>query len=67
MATPAPFLKRTISVAPAHFLMNLFALLSYPLIMAPVYRRLFELTADGFDHLLQERKALISRMIFKKG
>ncbi len=52
-------------MAPAHFLMNLFALLSYPLIMAPVYRELFQLPAKKFDDLMQERKTIICRMIFK--
>lgn len=53
------------AMAPAHFLMNLFALLSYPLIMAPVYRELFRLTTENYDQLLTERKAIICRMIFK--
>jgi hypothetical protein len=52
-------------MTPAHFLMNLFALLSYPLIMAPVYRQLFQLPGNNFDHLMSERKAVICRMIFK--
>lgn len=52
-------------MAPAHLLMNLFALLSYPLIMAPVYRELFQLPAQQFDDLMRERKAIICRMIFK--
>lgn len=53
------------TMAPAHFLMNLFALLSYPLIMAPVYRELFQLSDQNYDQLLGERKAVICRMIFK--
>jgi AcrR family transcriptional regulator len=52
-------------MAPAHFLMNLFSLLSYPLIMSPVYRQLFQLTNDNFDKLLNERKAVICRVLFK--
>lgn len=50
---------------PAHFLMNLFALLSYPLIMAPLYRQLFQLSDGDFNKLISERKAIICRMIFK--
>lgn len=50
---------------PAHFLMNLFALLSYPLIMSPVYRQLFKHREQNFDQLLGGRKTVICRMIFK--
>lgn len=50
---------------PTHFLMNLFSLLSYPLIMAPLYRRLFQLDATDFDRLMMERKQIILRMLFK--
>lgn len=52
-------------MAPAHFLMNLFALLSYPIIMSPLYRQLFQLSDKGFDKLINERKAVICRLIFK--
>jgi TetR/AcrR family transcriptional regulator len=53
------------AMAPAHFLMNLFGLLSYPLIMAPIYRDLFQLTTANYGQLMSERKAVICRMIFK--
>ena len=49
---------------PAHFLMNLFSLLSYPLIMSPIYRQLFRHRNKNFDELIAERKAVICRMIF---
>ncbi|GAB4022795.1 TetR/AcrR family transcriptional regulator [Spirosoma migulaei] len=50
---------------PIHFLMNLFSLLSYPLIMAPLYRQFFSLSEPAFNTLLNERKELISRVLFK--
>jgi AcrR family transcriptional regulator len=57
--------KGTISqMNPAHFLMNLFSLLSYPLIMAPIYRQLLQQTNTDFDQLISERKEIICRMIF---
>lgn len=51
---------------PIHFLMNLFSLLSYPLIMAPLYRQFFQLSGKDFEKLIDERKELISRMLFRK-
>lgn len=50
---------------PAQFLMNLFSLLSYPLIMAPLYRKLFQLSAHDFDQLMLPRKKMILRMLFQ--
>ncbi|NCD72502.1 TetR/AcrR family transcriptional regulator [Mucilaginibacter agri] len=50
---------------PKHFLMNLFSLLSYPFIMAPLYRQFFNLNHQDFDQLVAERKQLIYRMVFK--
>lgn len=50
---------------PIHFLMNLFSLLSYPLIMAPLYQKLFRLSAKDFQKLIDERGKLIMSLIFK--
>jgi len=46
------------------FLMNLFSLLSYPLIMAPLYKQLFQLTDNAFDELITARKTMIIDLIF---
>jgi len=46
------------------FLMNLFSLLSYPLIMAPLYKQLFQLTDNAFDELITARKTMIMDLIF---
>ncbi|MGN6178954.1 MAG: TetR/AcrR family transcriptional regulator [Mucilaginibacter sp.] len=57
--------KGTISrMNPAHFLINLFSLLSYPLIMAPIYRQLLQQADIDFDKLISERKEVICKMIF---
>lgn len=50
---------------PAHFLMNLFSLLSYPLIMAPLYEKLFGLSGKAFKALIDERGKLIMGLLFK--
>jgi hypothetical protein len=50
---------------PIHFLMNLFSLLSYPLIMAPLYKKLFRLSAKDFQKLIDERGKLIMSLLFK--
>jgi len=50
---------------PKHFLMNLFSLLSYPLMMAPLYRQFFRMGQQDFDQLIAERKQLIYKMMFK--
>lgn len=50
---------------PIHFIMNLFSLLSYPLIMAPLYKQFFHLSKKDFNQLIRERSEIISRLIFK--
>lgn len=50
---------------PKHFLINLFSLLSYPLMMAPLYRQFFRMGQHDFDQLIAERKQLIYKMMFK--
>lgn len=51
---------------PAHFLMNLFSLLSYPLIMAPLYKQLFRMNDKKFNGLIKERRDIILGMLFRK-
>ncbi|ACU60958.1 TetR/AcrR family transcriptional regulator [Chitinophaga pinensis] len=50
---------------PIHFLMNLFSLMSYPLIMAPLYKKLFRVSEKEFQRLINERETLIMNMLFK--
>ncbi|PST82757.1 TetR/AcrR family transcriptional regulator [Pedobacter yulinensis] len=50
---------------PVQFLINLFSLLSYPVMMAPLYRQFFGLSVPDFDRLLADRKALILSMLLK--
>ncbi|RBQ11757.1 TetR/AcrR family transcriptional regulator [Pedobacter miscanthi] len=51
-------------IEPIHFLMNLFSLLSYPLIMAPLYRQLFQISEKKFSELIGQRKEIILKMLF---
>lgn len=48
---------------PIHFVMNLFSLMAYPIIMAPLYRKLFDLNKQTYADLLKERKALVFRIL----
>lgn len=50
---------------PKHFLMNLFALLSYPIIMSPIYRQFFKMNPGDYEQLIAGRKQLIYSMMFK--
>lgn len=50
---------------PIHFLMNLFSLMSYPLIMAPLYKKMFRVSEKEFQRLIHERERLIMNMLFK--
>ncbi|MES2457864.1 MAG: TetR/AcrR family transcriptional regulator [Bacteroidota bacterium] len=49
---------------PINFFMNLFSLLSYPLIMAPLYRELFQINEKNYQELAIGRKKMILNMIF---
>ena len=53
------------SMNPIHFVLNLFSLMSYPLIMSPIYKKAFELSNEGYACLINERKKLICKMIFQ--
>lgn len=48
---------------PIHFIINLFSLMAYPIIMAPLYRKLFDLNKEKYQELLSERKALVFKLI----
>jgi hypothetical protein len=50
---------------PVHFVLNLFSLMSYPLIMSPIYQKAFGLSTESYAGLINERKKMICKMIFK--
>ena len=53
------------AINPLHFLLNLFSLMAYPIIMGPLYKKLFCLSDNNYMNLIAERKNLICEMIFK--
>ncbi|RQO70728.1 TetR/AcrR family transcriptional regulator [Pedobacter sp. KBW06] len=50
---------------PKQFIMNLFALMAYPLITAPLHQALFGMNDDEYAKLMEERKELIFETIFR--
>lgn len=50
---------------PVHFVLNLFSLMSYPLIMGPIYKKAFDLNDERYACLINERKRMICKMIFQ--
>ncbi len=50
---------------PVHFMMNLFGLLSYPLIMKPMFGKILKLSDEQFKNLIKERKEIIFNLLFK--
>lgn len=48
---------------PVHFVINLFSLMAYPIVMAPLYRKLFNLSKEKYQDLLSERKTLIFKLL----
>lgn len=49
---------------PRHFTMNLFSLMSYPLVTAPLHKILFGMNDEEYIALMEERKRLIFELIF---
>ncbi len=49
---------------PVNFLINLFALISHPIIMKPLYLESFGIPPEEYEALLNERKALVLQLIF---
>jgi TetR/AcrR family transcriptional regulator len=51
-------------MAPFNFLINLFALVSYPMIMKPMYIQAFDISATTFEQLVVERKKMVLDLIY---
>lgn len=51
---------------PINFVMDIFSLISYPLVLKEVYKDVFDLTEEGFEQIIQERKTIIKNLIFNK-
>ena len=55
-----------IKMQPQHFMLNLFSLLRYPSIAAPLYKQLLGVTEKQYQKLLSERKAVILKSLLRK-
>jgi TetR/AcrR family transcriptional regulator len=54
-----------IRMPPEHFILNLFSLLRYPSIAAPLYTQLLHISDKQYQKLLKERKAFILKALLK--
>lgn len=51
---------------PINFLINIFSLVSFPLVMRGIFTDVFGLSKNQFDELIKERKQVIKDLIFNK-
>ena len=51
---------------PTQFLLNLIALVSYPLTMRPLMERALSISKKKYDSLMKERKDAILKVLFKQ-
>ncbi len=51
---------------PINFVLDIFSLVSYPLVLKEVYKDVFNLSNEDFDQIIQERKTIIKNLIFNK-
>lgn len=50
---------------PLHFVLNLFSMIVYPAIAAPLYTKLFSVSERQYREILKERQSIILLQIFK--
>jgi TetR/AcrR family transcriptional regulator len=55
-----------IKMPPTHFVLNLFSLLRYPSIAAPLYKQLLAVSDRQYQKLLKERKEFILKSLMKR-
>jgi AcrR family transcriptional regulator len=49
---------------PIQFMFNLFALISFPVIMTPLYQKLLDISKEKYNKLIADRKQIILESIF---
>jgi TetR/AcrR family transcriptional regulator len=49
---------------PAHFIMNMFSLMIYPFLMEPLQKSLLNITKEGYNQAIKERKEIIMKILF---
>ena len=55
-----------LAMPPTHFILNLFSLLRYPSIAAPLYKQLLDVSDKQYKKLIKERKAFILKSLMKR-
>lgn len=51
---------------PVNFMLDVFALTSYPLVLKGIYKYVFDLSDEAYEEILEERKTTIRNLIFNK-
>ena len=51
---------------PLNFIINLFALITHPMLLKPLYLELYNLTEQTFSSLIQERQKMIITLLFNE-
>ena len=49
---------------PVNFLLNLFALMTYPILTRPLFKIVFEFSDQQYDKMVKSRKKMIIDMLF---
>lgn len=49
---------------PINFLINIISMISFPIIMKPIFKRVYALDDHAFHDILQERKTIIKQTLF---
>lgn len=52
-------------MTPIHFIWNLVSLLSFPIVMKPMYKRILDLNDNAYQKLIEDRKGIILSMLFQ--
>lgn len=53
-------------MVPLNFIINLFALITHPLLLKPLYLELYNLNEETFSNLFQNRKEMILTLLFEQ-
>lgn len=56
-----------VKMEPLNFLMNMFALVSHPILMKPLYISMYELGREDFESLIKSRKKIITELLLTQG
>ena len=50
---------------PIHFVLNIASLISFPLAIRPLFQSIMKISDEDFDQIINERKEIIMKMVFK--